>query len=232
MGQLPLALRLDRNATFESFTGAENAAAAAHVQALAYGERQGTVWLAGPASSGKTHLLSAACRLADESGLRPMYLLLEPDADPAALRELETIDLLALDGIDRVAGIPAFESALFPILNTRLDRGSLLLAARTTPRECAFALADLASRAAAAAVYSLAMLGDEELELALVRHAGQRGLELDHAAARFLLLRLDRELAELTRWLDRLDQFALAQQRRITIPLLRELLSADANRAG
>jgi DnaA family protein len=232
MGQLPLALRLDRNATFESLTGAANAAAVAHVRALASGQQRGTVWLSGPAHTGKTHLLTAACRLAAESGLRPMYLRLAGDGDPEALHGLESIDLLALDAIDQVAGMPAFEAALFPILNARIEAGSLLLAARPGPRDCGFVLPDLASRAAAAATYRLAELDDEELGLALCRHAAQRGLGLDAAAVNFLLLRLNRDLAELTAWLDRIDRFALARQRPVTVPLLRQLLDADGGDAG
>jgi DnaA family protein len=202
------------------------------VTAIARGERNDSIWLAGPASSGKTHLLSAACHTAGEVGLRPMYLALEPGGDPAALADLDAIDLLALDDVDRIAGLPDWEAALFPVLNARLDRGNLVMAALAAPGECGFALADLASRAAAAAIYRLSVPTEDELPQAVIRQAAQRGLDLDLAAANYLLLRLSRDLGELTRWLDRIDQFALAQQRRITIPLLRDLIGADPRAAS
>lgn len=228
MGQLPLALRLNRNATFESFVGLASAAAVAHVRSVARGERMDTIWLSGPRNSGKTHLLSAACRAAADAGLRPMYLALDRNSEPAVLASLDGIDLLALDAMDRIAGSTDWEAALFPVLNDRLDRGGLLMAGRHGPRECGFGLADLASRAAAAAIYTLDPLTDDELGEAVLKQAAQRGLQFDEPSANYLLHRLSRDIGELTRWLDRIDQFALAEQRRVTIPLLREVIEAGS----
>lgn len=229
MAQLPLALRLQRQASFESFVGAANQPAVEHVRAVARGDRSETVWLAGPAHTGKTHLLVAACRVADAAGLRSMYLALGPELDPAVLVGLESVDLLALDGLDTVAGLAHFESRLFAVIDERLQRGGLLLAARQGPRECGFVLPDLASRAAAAAVYRLAALDDEALTTAVVVHAGLRGLTLDDSAAAYLLQRVSRDLGELTDWLDRIDRFALATQRQVTIPLVRQVLEAESS---
>lgn len=231
MDQLPLALRLNRNATFEGFSGAANAAAVAHVRAVAAGERRETVWLAGPHGSGKTHLLSAACRQAAEDGLRTMYLALDQADDPDLLTGLEQMDVLALDRVDCVAGKQGWETALFPLLNARLEHGGLLMSALIGPGDCGFTLADLASRAAAAAIYTLKSLSDEELLELVLRQAAQRGLEFDESAAAYLLNRLSRDPGELMRWLDRIDRYALAEKRRVTIPLLRDAITAAAGDA-
>jgi DnaA family protein len=45
--------------------------------------------------------------------------------------------------------------------------------------------------------------------------------------ARYLLNRLPRDLASLHAALDRLDRYALAQQRALTVPLVRDALSAN-----
>ena len=111
-------------------------------------------------------------------------------------------------------------------LDARLQSGGLLIAAACAPRDCGFGLRDLESRAMAAAVYRLAALDDEELAIALTRHAAQRGLRLDEPAAAFLLQRVGRDLAGLTQWLDRIDRFGLASQRPVTIPLIREVIAA------
>ena len=124
------------------------------------------------------------------------------------------------------AGRADWESALFVTLDARLQSGGLLLAADFAPRDCGFGLRDLESRATAAAVYRLTALDDEELAIALTRHAAQRGLRIDEAAAAFLLQRVGRDLAEITTWLDRIDRFGLASQRPITIPLIREVIAA------
>jgi DnaA family protein len=136
------------------------------------------------------------------------------------------MDLIALDDIQRVAGSTAWESALFSVFNARLQRGGLLVAAETAPRDCGFGLPDLVSRAQAAATYRLDYLGDEELKAAVISHAARRGLSLELPEAHYLLQRVSRDLGELTACLDHIDRFSLAAQRRITIPLLREVISA------
>jgi DnaA-homolog protein len=232
MGQIPLALRLERHAALDSFVAGANAAALEHVRAVASGARSDAVWLTGPAATGKTHLLAGACRAATAAGLRSMYVALDPALDPAMLRDLDAIDVLALDDVQLAAGRAEWERALFVTLDARLHHGGVLLAADRAPRDCDFRLPDLGSRAAAAAVYRLVALRDEDLAIALVRRAAQMGLSIDEPATSFLLQRVTRDLAELTDWLDRIDQAALAQQRRITIPLLREVLASAARERG
>jgi DnaA family protein len=224
MAQLPLALRLKERASFANFVAGDNQAALEHVRAIARGQRAESVWICGHAGTGKSHLLAAACREADEAGLRSMYLALRADADPAVLQGLEGVELLALDDIERVAGLAEWEAALFALIDARLLRGGLLAAARQPPRECGFALPDFVSRASAAVLYRLRELDDSDLLAALERQAAARGLELDIATADYLLQRVSRDLITLTDWLDRIDQFALASQRRITIPLVRRVL--------
>jgi DnaA family protein len=227
LAQLPLALRLDGAARFETFVAGGNAPAAAHVAAVARGERGDSVWLWGEPAAGKSHLLQAACRAADAGGRRAMYAALDPAAyGPELLADLEGVDLLALDELDRVAGRDVWERRLFSVLNGRLAAGAgLLLAARRPPGECGFALPDLASRAAGAAVYRLAALGDGERLEALLAHARCRALAIDAAAAAYLLTRVPRDMAQIALWLDRLDAASLAAQRKITIPLIRSVLA-------
>lgn len=150
-----------------------------------------------------------------------MYVALDPAVEPAVLGDLESIELLALDEVDRVARHAAWEHALFAVLNARLERGGVVLAARDLPRESGFGMPDLVSRAAAAASYRLKPLDDAGLRLALIRQAEASGLVLDAAAASYLLTRVSRHPGELMDWLDHIDRVTLAEQRPITIPLLR-----------
>jgi DnaA family protein len=226
MGQIPLELQWSRHLSFASFVVGPNRAAVEHVRAIALGERNEFVWLAGRPGVGKTHLLAAACRAADEAGARAMYLAAEPAVDPGILAELEGVDLLAIDDLERVAGRPDWETALFAVLNSRLEHGRLLMAAEQAPRDCGFELADLVSRAGAAAFYRLGTPDDGDLLVAIRMHASERGLELDDTAAKFLLTRVSRDAGALVEWLDRADRYALAMQRKITVPLLRQMLES------
>jgi DnaA family protein len=233
VAQLPLALALADHARFDTFLVGANAAALQHVRAVAEGAGD-TLWLWGPPGSGKTHLLQAASRAATEAGRRAMYVPLAAAhaADPAILRELESVDVLALDDVERVAGDAAWEAPLFVILDEFLGRrGGLLLAADAAAGAAGFLLPDLASRAAGAVSYRLKPLADADRAAALCRQAAARGLELEPAVAEYLLHRVDRDMRALGQWLDRLDRASLAEQRRLTIPFIRGLLareSADA----
>lgn len=224
MAQLPLALTLKAHASFASFVAGPNAQAVNHVRAIAGGERHDFVWLRGPPGSGKSHLLAAACRRAGDSGLRAIYLPVGADRDPGMLSDLDNVDLIALDDLHRVAGQPAWEAALFPVFDAGLARGGVIAAAESLPHDCGFSLRDLESRAAAASIYRLAYLEDDDLQRAVKEHADLRGLSLDAAAASFLTQRFSRDLGKLVSCLDRIDRYSLAAQRRVTIPLLREVI--------
>lgn len=226
MAQLALKLVLPDYARFETFVAGANVAAIEHVRSVA--ARGGdTLWLWGAAGCGKSHLLQAACRAATEAGRRAMYLTLG-DAAPGMLSGLEAVDLLALDGVERAAGESEWEQALFVLLNEFLQRrGGLLLAAEVSAAGAGFRLRDLASRAAGAVGYRLQPLDDEGRAAALRTHAAARGLELEPAAADYLLKRVERGMPALAEWLDRLDRESLAAQRRITIPFIRERLAGE-----
>jgi DnaA family protein len=219
-------LALDDFATFESFASGSNASAVEHVRSLVDGVTD-TLWLWGAAGTGKSHLLQAACRAASAAARRAMYVAL-PAASPAILADLEHVDLLALDDVDSVSGDVEWERPLFTILNAFSSRrGALLLAATKPAAQCGFRLADLASRGAGAVTYRLAALDDADRVAALRLHATARGLELEVAAAEFLLKRVARDMAALTQWLERLDRASLSAQRRLTIPFIREQLGAE-----
>lgn len=228
--QLVLPLRLEEHAAFETLVDGDNGPAVAHVRALAEGAGGDVLWLWGPRGAGKSHLLQAACRAADAAGRRAMYLPLDGSADvaPASLAGLGALEFLAVDGLERAAGRPEWERALFDVLDGFQSRDRcLLLAADRAPAALGFALPDLASRAAGAVVYRLHPLADADQLRALRLHAGRRGLTLSDDAARFLQSRVQRDMRELCAWLARLDAASLAAQRRITIPFIRASLAAS-----
>jgi DnaA family protein len=227
VAQLPLAVGLADHARFETFVAGANGSAVAHLRAAGNGAAE-VLWIWGAASTGKSHLLQAACHAATVAGHRAMYVPLGTAlaAEPGILAGLETVDVLAIDAAERVAADADWERTLFALLNgVRERRGTLVLAARTAPAASGFRLPDLASRVAGAVTYRLQPLDHEGRVLALLAHAGARGLDLERPAAEYLLNRVDRDMAGLVRWLDRLDRESLVEQRRVTIPFIRELLA-------
>jgi DnaA family protein len=228
MRQLPLGVRLPDRAVFASFLPARNVEALEHARRVAAGEFAGLTWLCGPPGVGKTHLLQAICSAASER-LRAGYVPLAEFA-PLGIEVLEglgQLECLCMDDLDAVVGRLEWERALFALLRELQDAGGrLVLAASAPPALLRWALPDLASRCAAGAVLQLRPLDESEQQAALRLRARVRGLELPDETLQWLQRRFPRDMRSLYELLDTLDEAALAAQRRITIPFIREVLSA------
>jgi len=228
MQQIPLGVRLPDRALFGSFLPAHNAEALTHLQRLARGAAPALTWLCGPPGSGKTHLLQATCAAASEH-LRAGYV---PLAQVAALGVgvldgLPQMQCLCVDDIDRVVGQLDWERGVFGLLREMEESDArLVLAAQAPPALLSWALADLGSRCAAAAVLQLRALEEHEQQEALQLRARLRGLELPQETWQWLRKRYPRDMRTLYQLLDTLDEAALSAQRRLTVPFIREVLRA------
>ncbi|MGH8427064.1 MAG: DnaA regulatory inactivator Hda [Gammaproteobacteria bacterium] len=212
---------------FETFWPGPNADACAAVERIAGGEREPATFLHGPAGAGKTHLLKAAWRAVQERDTRAGYLPLDQALmlDPSLIEGWGGLDFVALDAVERVAGFAVWEQALFRLVEELRERGANLLAAsRRPPDGLGLKLPDLASRLAWGPVYALVPLDDAGLAALAVHLAGARGLELPGSVATFLVRRLERKPAVLAAAVARLDEAALAAQRRLSIPFVRSVL--------
>ncbi|MFT3763422.1 MAG: DnaA regulatory inactivator Hda [Pseudoxanthomonas sp.] len=228
--QLPLALRYPPDQRFESYVAAP-AGALARLRALA--GRPGADWLylAGASRTGKTHLALALCAAAEQAGRRAAYLPLAAAAGRMreALDALDGNDVIALDGLEWVAGDREDEIALFDFHNRARSRGlGVLYTAQAAPDELALALPDLRSRLQQCARIVLSPLDDTGRADVLRDRAHRRGLALEDTAIDWLLTRTDRDLGALVGLLDKLDKASLAAQRRVTVPFLRKVLEADS----
>ncbi|MES2603524.1 MAG: DnaA/Hda family protein, partial [Pseudomonadota bacterium] len=85
-------------------------------------------------------------------------------------------------------------------------------------------LPDLRSRLQLALIYEVHELSDAGKAAALVERAQQRGIELKEDVVNFIMARNQRNMHDLSAMLDRLDQQALAEQRRITIPFVKSCM--------
>jgi len=110
--------------------------------------------------------------------------------------------------------------------------GRLYVASTAPPASLRFRLPDLRSRLLAAAVHQLHELDEAGRIEVLEQRARRRGFDLPRESATYLVHRMPRDLPTLCAVLDRLDEAALAAQRRLTVPFLRQVLegqSADAD---
>lgn len=224
--QLPLALRYPPDQRFDSFIAPPEGALPA-LSALAATTGADWVYLSGASRTGKTHLALAVCAAAEQQGKRAAYLPLTAAAGRVrdALDALEGHDVVALDGLDAIAGAREDEVALFDFHNRARSSGlNVLYTARGIPDVIGLVLPDLRSRLQQCLRFTLDPLDDEGRRDVLRDRAQRRGLVLEDAALDWLLTRTDRDLGALVALLDRLDRASLAAQRRITVPFLRQVL--------
>lgn len=182
------------------------------------------VCLWGGAGTGKTHLMLAGCRQTEDALYLPLAAL-RARSPTEVLGDLDRLALVALDEFDAVAGSAEWELALFHLHNRLLAGGGrLLIAARASPRALSIGLPDLRSRLLAGHGFGLPAYTEEQLLDILRFRAGRLGLTLGVDAARYLLHRLPRELGALIGLLHTLDRAALADQRQLTIPFIKEAI--------
>ncbi len=238
--QLPLNLRLKDGSSFSNFLTGPNREALERLRAAVVTTAtrdkasEPMLYLWGAEGSGKTHLLQAACRLAQELGIAPMYVPLADvvELTPSLLEGVEIEPLVCLDDVERIAGRTEWETALFSLVERlRAAGGMLAIGAIAPPDRLGLRLPDLVSRFAWGAVYALQLLDDiQKLEAVRLR-ARHRGFDMPEDVARYILSRYPRDLPSLFGLLDRIDQASLTEQRRVTIPFLRRLEELDRENA-
>ncbi len=227
MHQLPLGIVLPESKTFATFVDAANLEAIASLRQHIEQHQFGPCYFYGNAQTGKSHLLQAACHLAADRLLRPVYLPLQPTEplQPEVLAGLETLDLIAIDDLQLVAGFAPWERALFTLLNAAREHSTVVvIAADNTPEALGIRLPDLRSRLEGGLIYRLQPLEDGAKLQALRVHAAARGMELGEEAGRYLLAHYPRDMGSLFELLNRLDQASMVAQRRLTIPFIRQAL--------
>jgi DnaA family protein len=226
--QLPLALRYPPDQRLENFIAAP-AGVIEQLRQLANVPGTGWLYLAGASGTGKSHLAIALCAAAEQSGRSSAYLPMAAAAGrlEQALHSIERSDVVALDGVEAIAGNRADEVALFDFHNRARNTGlNLLYVARDIPKALDLVLPDLRSRLSQCSQVLLHPLDDAARAEVLRDRAQRRGLAMDQAALDWLLVHADRNLVSLTALLERLDRESLAAQRRVTVPFLRGLLDS------
>ena len=230
--QMSLPLEPRRPDRFEDFVAGSNAGALAAVRSL-LDEPGGILFLSGPPGAGKSHLLNALCHEARAQGMVAFYIPLRrvPPEAAAGLDGLQSLDLVCVDDLDHVAGDPAWEQALFRCCNDiRAARGRLLVSSARPLAALSLGLPDLASRLAWGVRQSLQVPDDrDKLEILRLRAKALR-IDVPPDVQTYLLRRTRRDLGSLLGVLERLQEAAFSEKRKITVPLAREVLGEDPGR--
>lgn len=224
MEQLPLAVSLDPEATWEQWVSRTVTREIEQAANDLIEIPAATLYVWGGVGTGKSHLLQAVCQQASATAIYlPLRSLL--DYPPAALLEaIEATDLIAFDDIDCIDMSWDWQEALFYAYNRcQAESTSMLFSARLAPSALGSILPDLRSRLAASTVFQLPIWQLDDFESLLVNRAAAHGLTLTPEATRYLATRLPRTGAAVAKAMSVIDQSSLAQKRSPTVPFLKTL---------
>ncbi len=225
MRQLPLPITPLPDLGFGSLLPGRNTAAVQHLQTLV---RQpvaaAPVYLWGDTGTGKTRLL------------RALALQCQAAGDLVGWFDAATPLPWALDAqwrlvvVDRCDALDAaHQQAAFTLFVEVGSHGVQWAAAGRLPPVDLPLRDDLRSRLGWGHVFALQPLPEAETRAALRREADHRGILLSDEVMDYLLTRMQRDLGHLMALLDRLDGYALAQHRSVTVPLLRKMLAEESS---
>lgn len=230
--QLPLEFKFDNELTFASFATGPNAELLDVLQKLGSSAENPFIYFWGREGIGKTHLLQAICQSPDFDS-KPVAMISlgninEGIYSPAMLEGLEQMALVCIDDVQSLAGKADWENALFHFYNRARDRSTpLVITGNVPPTQLAIGLNDLKTRLGWGLVVQLHDITDEVKLQVMRQRAKLRGMELSNEVGEFLLRRHSREMSALIHLLDELDRASLTEQRRLTIPFVKQFLEND-----
>ena len=141
------------------------------------------------------------------------------------LESLESMELVCIDGIESIAGNKVWEIGLFNLINRSLNsKNRLIFTSSKNIDVMNFELTDLDSRLRKIQSHELYALADDEILSALKHIANLRSIELGSKEAQYLLTYANRNISDLVQILESLDQLSMEMKRKITIPLIKEVI--------
>ncbi|MGL4768308.1 MAG: DnaA regulatory inactivator Hda [Formosimonas sp.] len=216
--QFALPLTLSDQPSLSNFIQGANQEALLQCVRIAQGDFDYTaLYLWGESGAGKSHLLHGLAEF-------PQVEWVDLSSEP------KFAQVYVLDNVHELTR-PQQEQLFHFYNRARAQAQVLVLTANCPPAHLpADFLPDLKTRLSWDLVYQLHVLTDDDKAQVLLAQAEQRGLTLGAGVVTYMLRHLSRDLSQLHRFLDGLDEYSLQTQRAVTLPLLKEWLEYDHHR--
>tara|TARA_B100000902_G_scaffold305319_1_gene293733 strand:+ start:207 stop:893 length:687 start_codon:yes stop_codon:yes gene_type:complete len=185
------------------------------------------LFIYGTKESGKTFLLQAMCNSYSSVSKLSLYIPLKKVMNYGVeiFESLENIDLICIDGIEEVISKIEWEKAIFNLINKALiSETRLILTSSKDLKSLNFSLPDLESRIRKIQSYELYPINDEDIFDALKYISKLTSINLGDKEARYLVTYSQRNISNLVHILESLDQLSMEMKRKITIPLIKEVI--------
>jgi len=190
-------------------------------------QEAGDIIIQASSNSGKSHLLQSLCNFYNEIGKTSFYLPIKTalDYDSSVLDSINKIDLVCIDDIDFVVKNDEWERAIFNLINQCQQSNSRIIFSVADSIDIAgFNLSDLLSRLKKLLKYNVANLDDEDIKAALNLIIEHNSINIGDKEVNYILNHGKRDIAYLKQTLFKLDEYSLSTKKKITIPLIKEII--------
>lgn len=207
--------------SFDSFVPCEgNSAALRFALKIAdSSDSEALLYLYGPTGSGKTHLLRSI------AGSRYPYISLrEPLAAESLESTFRTAEGLVVDDLQCMPDDADLRRVLWQLFNEFHTSGRIIaMAGALPPRELANLDAHLTSRLLWGLVAHLDTSDDSSRRMIIRKVADDHQIRIPDEVVDYILATASREVGSLITAFHQLYRFSMAEKRRITLPLAREV---------
>ena len=185
------------------------------------------LFIYGTKESGKTFLLQAICNSYSSMNKSSLYVPIKKVMNYGVeiFESLENIDLICIDGIEQVISKLEWEKEIFNLINKALiSKSRLILTSSKNLKSLNFSLPDLESRIKKIQSCELHPIDDKDLLDALKYISQFKSINLGDKEAKYLVTYSQRDISNLVQILESLDQLSMEMKRKITIPLIKEVI--------
>ena len=190
-------------------------------------QKAGDIIIQASSNLGKSHLLQSLCNFYNEIGKTSFYLPIKTalDYDPSVLDSINKIDLVCIDDVDFIAKNSEWERAIFNLINQcQQSTSRIIFSAAGSIDAVGFGLPDLLSRLNKLLKYNVANLDDEEIEEAIDLIIEHNSINIGDKEVNYIFNHAKRDIAYLKQILFKLDEYSLSTKKKITIPLIKEII--------
>ena len=231
--QLILPIGTDERHRFENFIDAANPRLLPYLHSVLERRTKGegasceyagmVLW--GEPGAGKSHLLSAAACYREQQG--KAVILLKPESRIShAAPEGQGAPVYLLDDLSAFVGHDRLERDFLTLLEAvKRQNALLIMTSRPAVKGLPISLADLFSRLQALDSFEVHALEEPQKRELIRQRAYQKGFVLSDDVLNWLFTHMSRDLQVLLDLLEQIDSHSLSQQRRVTIPLIKAMLS-------
>ena len=190
-------------------------------------EEDDDLFLYGIKKSGKSFLLQSVCNFYASKNKSSLYI---PIAEVmkygiSFMDSLDNLDVICIDDIDLINSNKEWEIAIFNLINDCLiSKCRLIFSSSLNPSSIKFDLKDLISRIKKIDHVELFPVSDDKLNDALNFICNLRSINLGEKEINYLVTYSKRNISDLINIINKLDKTSMQLKRKITIPLIKEVI--------